>query len=221
MTKLVFTLFVVIFFCFASIGFSASGSAGDTAKSEQTLDVPNLEQIEKIEIGVQTKQMRIYGRTFSNDEITVVINAGTATTKWAKGIPYDIEGEIGHITFNPPWKPTADMQKDQKKKRRKPLKAELPGSKNNPLGWLKFYFYYNGHNSNYGAHTTDKPNSVGKRVSHGCNRMSDNDALWMAKIILHQNGYDPDEIFKWAKNNTKKTKRFSLINRPKVIYMKK
>ena len=216
----VLSIFIFIFFCPVSFGYSASESVNNT-KSEQTLETPHLEQIEKIEIGVQAKQMRVYGKTFSNDEAMVVINAGTATTKWAKGIPYDIEGEIGHIAFNPSWTPTADMQKDQRKKGRRPLKSELPGSKNNPLGWLKFYFYYNGRNSNYGAHTTDKPNSVGKRVSHGCNRMSDEDAEWMARIILHQNGYDPDKLFEWAQKNPRKTKLVFLNYRPKIVYMKR
>jgi len=180
-------------------------------------------RIVRIEIRVETCEMRVFGETAGGKILMVVLPAGTAKPgKWTEKILYGVEYKIGHLTFHPPWRPTKDMQDDQKKKGLPPLKEALPGSESNPLGKLiKFYFYLYGINTNYGAHTTNHPGSVGKRVSHGCDRLYDDDATWMGKIILTQNGYNADKWFAWAKAHPYTQKTILLKDRPTVVYMRK
>jgi hypothetical protein len=65
-----------------------------------------------------------------------------------------------------------------------PLTGEkiLPGPKN-PLGsrWMGFYNSADG--SSYGIHGTNKPESIGKFVSHGCVRMLTKDAEELFEMV--------------------------------------
>lgn len=67
---------------------------------------------------------------------------------------------------NPTWTPPASIRREAAKKGRK-LRRVYPAGPNNPLGTRALRLGISG----YLIHGTNKPWSIGKRVSHGCIRM--------------------------------------------------
>ena len=63
----------------------------------------------------------------------------------------------------------------------------MPGGPNNPLGARALYLYQNGKDTLYRIHGTNKPTSIGKAASSGCNRMLNEDVV---------------EVFKYARIRT-------------------
>ena len=96
----------------------------------------------------------------------------------------------------------------------------MPPGKNNPLGKIKLFISYDGNNSSLGIHSTNEPKSIGKRVTHGCTRLGEKDVFALARIILEQNGYNADELFRKAAENPKKSIVIDIEDGPTVVHLK-
>ena len=70
-------------------------------------------------------------------------------------------------TKTPTWTPPASIHKERAEKGEPPLPRVVPAGPNNPLGKYKMRLGIPG----YLIHSTNKPQGVGMRVSHGCIRM--------------------------------------------------
>jgi len=176
------------------------------------------------EIGVETNQLR-----FTTKGKTHIFRIATARRgDSTENIPYGKVFKISRIIFNPSYTPTEETKKEyfEKHRGRKKLKdVYFPGENGNALGFVKFYLYNeNGKISSLGGHTTDSPNSIGKRVSHGCFRFSDKDGETFATLILLEDGYTIEEIreiIKQAKMHRHKSISIKVKNGPTAIYRRK
>jgi lipoprotein-anchoring transpeptidase ErfK/SrfK len=84
---------------------------------------------------------------------------------------------IGHLIWNPSWRPPASGWARGKK-------PEGPGSPGNPMGRVKIFF----REPDYYIHGTGLTGSLGGAASHGCIRMRNIDAAELARMIMEHGG---------------------------------
>ena len=86
----------------------------------------------------------------------------------------------GTIDWNPSWTPPPTNWARGKK-------PQPPGAASNPIQGVKIYFrapyYY--------IHGTNNPGSIGEAASHGCVRMTEPDAISLARLIERSGGSVP------------------------------
>ncbi|MFW6013884.1 MAG: L,D-transpeptidase [Candidatus Nanoarchaeia archaeon] len=127
-------------------------------------------------------------------QMPVAIGAGDGVYdgEWKDWKTPEGEFEIAGIFYKPVWYPTDDDKQE-------PVK---PG-KNNPLGDWMFVLLDGNHeydkkdiNSWSGAdwrllriHSTNQPDSIGKKVSKGCVRLHPDDAETLADFLLNNSNY--------------------------------
>jgi lipoprotein-anchoring transpeptidase ErfK/SrfK len=97
------------------------------------------------------------------------------------------EWTISQVVFNPRWVPPKEESwaKDEK--------IAEPGDPDNPLGVVQLV--YNPPNT---IHGTNEPNSLGKAVSHGSIRVSNDVGIELAKQIMIAGGAQRDDA--WVEN---------------------
>jgi lipoprotein-anchoring transpeptidase ErfK/SrfK len=84
---------------------------------------------------------------------------------------------IRKIVWNPPWTPPDSPWARGKK----PLP---PGHPDNPMKRVKLFFS----EPDYFIHGTDAEDSLGKAESHGCLRMSEDEATQLAQLVMDRGG---------------------------------
>lgn len=88
--------------------------------------------------------------------------------------------QTGDIVWNPDWRPPpVDWAKNRH--------YEEPGAPTNPMQAVKIYFKA----PYYFIHGTNSPNSIGEAASHGCIRMTPEDARALAHTIEDAGGSVP------------------------------
>ncbi len=80
--------------------------------------------------------------------------------------------KIGRMEEWPGWIPTPSEQQ-----RLGPLPAFVTGGPHNPLGARGMYLYSGGKDTLYRIHGTNQPEYIGRAVSSGCIRMTNEDAI--------------------------------------------
>ena len=86
----------------------------------------------------------------------------------------------GDIVWNPSWTPPpTDWAKNER--------YQPPGSPANPMQGVKIYFLA----PYYFIHGTNDPGSIGEAASHGCIRMTPEDATAVARLIERAGGSVP------------------------------
>ena len=86
----------------------------------------------------------------------------------------------GTIDWNPSWTPLPTNWARGKK-------YQPPGSAANPMRGVKIYFRA----PYYFIHGTNDPGSIGEAASHGCIRMTEDDAVSLARLIEQAGGGVP------------------------------
>jgi lipoprotein-anchoring transpeptidase ErfK/SrfK len=81
---------------------------------------------------------------------------------------------IRHIVWNPAWVPPPDA------KWAKGKQPAAPGDPKNPMRAVKLFFQ----EPDYYIHGTNNPDSIGEAASHGCIRMTESDAVDLAKYLM-------------------------------------
>ena len=79
---------------------------------------------------------------------------------------------VGHKTEWPDWIPTADIQA-----RLGPYPARVPGGPANPMGARGIYLYQGNKDTLYRIHGTNQPEYIGRAISSGCIRMTNEDVI--------------------------------------------
>jgi lipoprotein-anchoring transpeptidase ErfK/SrfK len=88
--------------------------------------------------------------------------------------------QTGDIDWNPAWRPPPeDWARDKT--------YQPPGSPDNPMQGVKIYFQA----PYYFIHGTNNPDSIGEAASHGCIRMTSDDAVSLAHQIEQAGGSVP------------------------------
>ena len=79
---------------------------------------------------------------------------------------------VGRMEEWPPWRPTAGEQA-----RLGPLPAFVTGGPQNPMGARGLYLYSAGKDTQYRIHGTNQPEYIGRAISSGCIRMTNEDVI--------------------------------------------
>jgi lipoprotein-anchoring transpeptidase ErfK/SrfK len=80
--------------------------------------------------------------------------------------------KIGRMEEWPAWIPTAGEQA-----RLGPFPAKVTGGPQNPMGARGMYLYSNGKDTLYRIHGTNQPEYIGRAISSGCIRMTNENAI--------------------------------------------
>jgi lipoprotein-anchoring transpeptidase ErfK/SrfK len=89
---------------------------------------------------------------------------------------------VKHIVWNPAWvPPDAKWAKGKK--------PAAPGDPKNPMRAVKIFFQ----EPDYYIHGTNNPDSIGEAASHGCIRMTETDAVDLAKYLMEHAGAHHDD----------------------------
>lgn len=87
------------------------------------------------------------------------------------GLAWTGVAEVGRKAKWPGWTPTANMIRRNPKKYARYANG-VPGGRNNPLGSRALYLYRSGRDTYYRIHGTNEPWTIGRAVSNGCIRMT-------------------------------------------------
>ena len=79
---------------------------------------------------------------------------------------------VGRKEEWPGWTPTPDTRR-----RLGPLPAHMPGGAANPMGSRAMYLYAGGKDTLYRIHGTNQPEYIGRAISSGCIRMTNEDVI--------------------------------------------
>ena len=79
---------------------------------------------------------------------------------------------VGRMEEWPAWRPTAGEQA-----RLGPLPAFVTGGPQNPMGARGLYLYADGKDTQYRIHGTNQPEYIGRAISSGCIRMTNEDVI--------------------------------------------
>jgi lipoprotein-anchoring transpeptidase ErfK/SrfK len=92
-----------------------------------------------------------------------------------EGLTLKGRATIGRKEEWPSWTPTASMMK--RKPRLLQYAGGVPGGPDNPLGAAALYLYRGGQDTMFRLHGTNEPWSIGRAVSNGCIRLTNQDAV--------------------------------------------
>ncbi len=87
------------------------------------------------------------------------------------GLAWKGEAVVGRKAKWPRWTPTKNMIKREPEKYAR-FANGVPGGINNPLGARALYLYRNGRDTLYRIHGTNEPWTIGKAISNGCIRLT-------------------------------------------------
>jgi lipoprotein-anchoring transpeptidase ErfK/SrfK len=79
---------------------------------------------------------------------------------------------VGRKEEWPGWTPTADV-----KRRLGPLPSHVAGGAHNPMGARALYLYAGGKDTLYRIHGTNQPEYIGRAISSGCIRLTNEDVI--------------------------------------------
>ena len=131
----------------------------------------------QLEVNIAQRQLHVYkgGQVIASHPVAVGSKEWpTPTGEWT----------ISQVVFNPRWVPPKDESwaKDEK--------IAEPGAPDNPLGVVQLV--YSPPNS---IHGTREPESLGKAVSHGSIRVSNEVGVDLAKQVMQAGGAQKDEAW--------------------------
>ena len=126
----------------------------------------------EVSLAVSTKknimELRVGGKTLRRYDVSV----GTKKHPTPHGT-----FRINHIVWNPAWVPP-------KEKWAKGKKATPPGDEKNPMKVVKIFFK----EPDYYIHGTSHEDALGGAASHGCIRMSQQDAFRLGRYLMDKGG---------------------------------
>ncbi len=92
-----------------------------------------------------------------------------------EGLSLKGRATIGRKEEWPSWTPTASMMK--RKPRLLQYAGGVPGGPDNPLGAAALYLFRGNQDTMFRVHGTNEPWSIGRAVSNGCIRLTNQDAV--------------------------------------------
>jgi lipoprotein-anchoring transpeptidase ErfK/SrfK len=161
-------------------------SEDDAATSQTQQPAPTTQPVQqpvpqtpdlRLEVDLAQRKLNV----FRNDQQVASHPVAVGSKEWPTPTG---EWTIGQVVFNPRWVPPKEESwaKDEK--------IAEPGDPDNPLGVVQLV--YNPPNT---IHGTNEPNSLGKAVSHGSIRVSNEVGVELAKQIMQAGGANKDDAF--------------------------
>jgi lipoprotein-anchoring transpeptidase ErfK/SrfK len=110
------------------------------------------------------------------------------------------EFRIRRIIWNPRWvPPNAEWARGRR--------ARAPGDPRNPMGRAKLFF----REPDYYIHGTSDEESLGSAASHGCIRMSNDQVMDLARIVMENGGAPrPESWFQRVRNHFRSSAHVTL-----------
>lgn len=145
------------------------------------LGFPDLAHSSPYVIQVDFKKAELH--VFNEDGVKVA-NYLVALPKKTPQLPQ--KGSVLRIEKNPYWAPTKATRTAYINETGKELPSLIKsGDTRNAMGKVKIYIAWEGKRAdqNVRIHGTNKPKSIGRRVSRGCIRMLNEDIEKLAKIV--------------------------------------
>jgi lipoprotein-anchoring transpeptidase ErfK/SrfK len=141
--------------------FSANSFFGGGYGGSYTVSFPKKYSAGQIIVSFGDR--RLYYTTGSGKAISYPIAIPKGEARWSGVL------NVSNKRVNPPWTPTAEMRRENPK-----LPSFVPGGHpKNPLGVRALYLG----NTLYRIHGTDAPWLIGREVSKGCIRMTNDDVI--------------------------------------------
>ena len=169
--------------CMQSGALAPSSEANFTARDKQQLANPPYQRA-SISPTYQ-RQIVQYQRREASGSILVdtagpfvyyVLPGGKAirygATVGEAGQAWSGVATVGRKEEWPGWTPTPD-----EKRRLGPLPNYVPGGARNPMGARALYLYAGGKDTLYRIHGTNQPEYIGRAISSGCIRLTNEDAI--------------------------------------------
>lgn len=139
----------------------------------------------KEEVGAQTE---IFIKVNISERKMFVIKNDTILKVYPVAVPRDnyyplpLKGKIVGAILNPWWFPTEKTRIDYFKKKKILLPKAVPPGPHNPMGKVKFLLQTN-FREPIRIHGTDQPGSIGKKITRGCIRLKNEDALELYEFL--------------------------------------
>jgi lipoprotein-anchoring transpeptidase ErfK/SrfK len=169
--------------CMQSGALAPSSEANFTARDRQQLANPPYQRVSITP--TYQRQIVQYHRREAPGSILVdtsgpfvyyVLPGGQAIRYGAAvgeaGMAWSGVAKVGRKEEWPGWTPTAD-----EKRRLGPLPSYVPGGARNPMGARALYLYAGGQDTLYRIHGTNQPEYIGRAISSGCIRMTNEDVI--------------------------------------------
>jgi lipoprotein-anchoring transpeptidase ErfK/SrfK len=122
-------------------------------------------------ITVDTFKNFLYFSLPNKKAIRYGVSTGREAAGWAG------EATVGKMAEWPRWMPPADMLERWPHLKPTAEAGGLPGGPDNPLGSRALYLFQGNKDTMYRIHGTNEPEHIGQKVSSGCIRMRDIDAI--------------------------------------------
>lgn len=141
------------------------------------IEVPNVSRLPLPKAGAMSIRV-----TKSRSTVEVIDQAGAIVARYPATIgsehdPLPIgKWKINGVAWNPSFNYNPDLFWDAEPGEKK---AKIPSGPNNPVGavWIDLS------KPHYGIHGTPEPSKIGKTTSHGCIRLTNWDAMELAKVV--------------------------------------
>lgn len=131
----------------------------------------------RVEVDVDARKLRV----LRQGEPAAVYDVAVGSSEWPTATG---EWTITQVVWNPEWIPPKDESwtEDEEPKQ--------PGDPENPLGRVQLVY-----DPPRTIHGTNEPSSIGKAVSHGSIRMTNQSAIALARQVMEAAGAGKDEAW--------------------------
>lgn len=134
-------------------------------------------QVYSIEVNISEKKLFLIKDKEKMKEFPIAVPSGNY-------FALPLIGEVSKIIYNPVWYPTEATRRDYFARKG----VELPrivraDDPRNALGKVNFIIKFQGFTGLIRIHGTNEPESIGKKITRGCIRLYNEDAVELAEII--------------------------------------
>ena len=148
----------------------------------------------RLEVNLAARELYVYRK----DERVATYPVAVGSSEWPTPTG---EWTIGQVVWNPRWIPPEEEWAEDEE-------VSEPGDPDNPLGHAQLV--YRAPNS---IHGTNEPASLGKAVSHGSIRVSNDVARKLAREVMEAGGAGKDEAwYRAARENRKERQDVAIPN---------
>ena len=177
---------------------AAAAAATDTAASGSVNGTPAPVTADmRIEVDVNAKQLHLFQG--AKEIGTYPVAVGTEKWPTEKG-----EWTVKQVVWNPDWVPPKDESWAEEREPRE------SGDPKNPLGRAQLVY-----DLPRTIHGTNQPSSIGKAVSHGSIRMSNQTIVQLAKQVMEAGGAAKDES--WYAQTQQNRKQKQVVDLPRPV----
>jgi lipoprotein-anchoring transpeptidase ErfK/SrfK len=152
----------------------------------------------RVEVDLSARQLHVYDGATQVASHPVAVGSSewpTQTGEW----------NITQVVWNPEWIPPDESWAEEREPRK-------PGDPKNPLGRAQLIY-----DPPRTIHGTNDPSSIGKAVSHGSIRVSNEVAVQLARQLMEAGGAGKDEAWYSSTQSNRTTKQIVDLPRPVPI----